>query len=152
MACVPAVELWLVKTPGRQGPVGCPSVLSLGTCFTDTPEEKQSGPLAVLCHCLANTNMLVNLMGLTAGAEEDRRERRRKLGLPEELTEEEKAAEAAKKAEAAKAKVSRALPVKPISLITQLRDVLVRTLLSHAPGHRTSVCPLLCLPCCTFLR
>ncbi|EIE21636.1 hypothetical protein COCSUDRAFT_30128 [Coccomyxa subellipsoidea C-169] len=57
--------------------------------------------------------------------EEDRRERRRKLGLPEELSEEEKAAEAAKKAEAAKAKVSRALPVKPIALITQLRDVLV---------------------------
>ncbi len=59
-------------------------------------------------------------------AEEDRRERRRKLGLPEELTEEEKAAEAAKRAEAAKAKTARALPVKPISLITQLRDVLVR--------------------------
>ncbi|CAL8469381.1 g8922 [Coccomyxa elongata] len=57
--------------------------------------------------------------------EEDRRERRRKLGLPEELTEEEKAAEAAKRAEAAKAKTARALPVKPISLITQLRDVLV---------------------------
>jgi hypothetical protein len=61
-------------------------------------------------------------------AEEDRRERRRKLGLPEELTPEEKAAEQAKLAEAAKAKASRALPVKPVSLASQLRDVLVRSL------------------------
>lgn len=61
----------------------------------------------------------------TSRTEEDRRERRRKLGLPEELTDEEKAAEAAKRAEATKAKTARALPVKPISLITQLRDVLV---------------------------
>lgn len=65
-------------------------------------------------------------------AEEDRRERRRRLGLPEELTEEEKAAEAAKKAAAAKAQASSKLPVKPISLITQLRDTLVR---AHLPRH-----------------
>ena len=59
-------------------------------------------------------------------AEEDRKERRRKLGLPEELTEEEKAAERARLAESAKAKPSIGLPVKPISLLAQLRDALVR--------------------------
>lgn len=50
-------------------------------------------------------------------AEEDRRARRRKLGLPEELTEEEKAQEAAaaaQKAEAAKKKGS-FVTVKPVS-------------------------------------
>ena len=50
-------------------------------------------------------------------ADEDRRARRRKLGLPEELTEEEKvqeAAAAAQKAEAAKKKNS-FVSVKPVS-------------------------------------
>jgi len=50
-------------------------------------------------------------------ADEDRRARRRKLGLPEELTEEEKAQEAAaaaQKAEAAKKKSS-FVSVKPVS-------------------------------------
>ncbi len=50
-------------------------------------------------------------------ADEDRRARRRKLGLPEELTEEEKAQEAAaaaQKAEAAKKKNS-FVSVKPVS-------------------------------------
>ncbi len=50
-------------------------------------------------------------------ADEDRRARRRKLGLPEELTEEEKAQEAAaaaQKAEAAKKKGS-FVTVKPVS-------------------------------------
>jgi hypothetical protein len=48
--------------------------------------------------------------------EEDRKERRRKLGLPEELTEEEKAAEAAKRAVQEAKQASRmGLPVKPVS-------------------------------------
>ena len=54
---------------------------------------------------------------VTVLADEDRRERRRKLGLPEELTEEEKAQEAAaaaQKAEAAKKKGS-FVSVKPVS-------------------------------------
>jgi len=60
--------------------------------------------------------------------EEDRKERRRKLGLPEELSEEEKAAERARIAEAAKAKPSIGLPVKQVSLLAQMREVLVRPL------------------------
>ena len=58
--------------------------------------------------------------------EEDRRERRRKLGLPEELTEEERAAERAKQAERERAKAAHALPVRRVTLATQLRDTLVR--------------------------
>lgn len=46
--------------------------------------------------------------------EEDRRERRRKLGLPEELTEEEKEAERKKAADKAAAEAARKLPAKPI--------------------------------------
>ncbi len=75
-------------------------------------------------------------------AEEDRRERRRKLGLPEDLTPEEKAAEAAKLAEAAKAKAARALPVKPVSLTSQLRDVLVGLLCSNSGGSQLMCPPL----------
>ena len=60
-------------------------------------------------------------------AEEDRRERRRKLGLPEELSEAEKEAEGARLAESAKAKPTIGLPVKPISLLAQMREVLVRS-------------------------
>ncbi len=60
-------------------------------------------------------------------AEEDRKERRRKLGLPEELSEEEKAAERARLAESAKAKPSIGLSVKPVSLLLQMRAALVRT-------------------------
>jgi len=61
-------------------------------------------------------------------AEEDRRQRRRKMGLPEELTEEERAAEAAKAAEKERAKASAAaafVPVKPVTQIAKLRELLV---------------------------
>ena len=60
-------------------------------------------------------------------AEEDRKERRRKLGLPEELSEAEKEAERARLAQSAKAKPTIGLPVKPISLLAQMREVLVRS-------------------------
>lgn len=59
--------------------------------------------------------------------DEDRRARRRKLGLPEELTEEEKAQEAAtaaKKADAAKKKNS-FVTVKPVSVAEKIRAKLV---------------------------
>lgn len=53
---------------------------------------------------------------LRAKLEEDRRERRRKLGLPEELTEEEKAREAEKARKKAEEEVQRRhVYVKPIS-------------------------------------
>ena len=66
---------------------------------------------------------------MLACAEEDRRARRRKLGLPEELSEEEKAAEAAKAAEKERAKVAAAfVPVKPVTQISKLRKLLVRPL------------------------
>jgi len=52
-------------------------------------------------------------------AEEDRRERRRKLGLPEELTPEEVEAQRAREAEAAAKKEAQRLkdilPIKPVS-------------------------------------
>ncbi len=63
----------------------------------------------------------------TCAAEEDRRERRRKLGLPEELSEEEKAAERAKQEERGKAKAAHALPVRRVTLTTQLRGILARS-------------------------
>ncbi|KAI8462523.1 MAG: hypothetical protein J3K34DRAFT_182318 [Monoraphidium minutum] len=66
--------------------------------------------------------------------EEDRRERRRKLGLPEELTEEEKAAEAEKARQKAAAEVSRRTQyVKPVSLLEKLRPQLV-SMKKDAPG------------------
>uniref|UniRef100_A0A7S0YH05 UBA domain-containing protein n=1 Tax=Polytomella parva TaxID=51329 RepID=A0A7S0YH05_9CHLO len=61
--------------------------------------------------------------------EEDRRERRRRLGLPEELTEEEKAAEAEKKRkeaeEIAAKKAAFISHVKPVTAISKMRDSLV---------------------------
>lgn len=65
--------------------------------------------------------------------EEDRRARRRKMGLPEELTEEEKAQEAAaaaQKAGAAKKKGS-FVTVKPVSVAEKLRAKLVEIKKSH---------------------
>ena len=49
------------------------------------------------------------------GAEQDRRERRKRLGLPEELTEEEKEAERQKAAAKAAEEAKRKLPVKPVT-------------------------------------
>lgn len=68
--------------------------------------------------------------------EEDRKARRRKLGLPEELTEEEKAAEAAaaaQKAEAASKKKAAFVSVKPITGLHSMRqsDVQFVVLLSY---------------------
>eukprot|EP00775_Hariotina_reticulata_P013661 gene13661-13783_t len=58
--------------------------------------------------------------------EEDRRERRRKLGLPEELTDEEKAREEEKARKKAEEEVSkRHVYIKPISVIEKLRGQLV---------------------------
>ncbi|KAK9831953.1 hypothetical protein WJX81_002741 [Elliptochloris bilobata] len=63
---------------------------------------------------------------IRAKVDEDRRARRRKMGLPEELTEEEKAAEAAKAAEKERAKVANAfVPIKPVTQISRLRELLV---------------------------
>ena len=69
--------------------------------------------------------MLSSFTFSTTFTEEDRRARRRKLGLPEELTEEEKAQEAAaaaQKAEAAKKKGS-FVTVKPISGMLKWQSV-----------------------------
>lgn len=70
--------------------------------------------------------------------EEDKKARRRKLGLPEEPTPEELAAEAAKKeaqrkAEEEAAKKRAFLAPKPISVIEKLRDTLV-SMKKSAPG------------------
>eukprot|EP00879_Flechtneria_rotunda_P025672 GHRR01027306.1.p1 GENE.GHRR01027306.1~~GHRR01027306.1.p1 ORF type:complete len:186 (+),score=60.47 GHRR01027306.1:425-982(+) len=63
---------------------------------------------------------------LRAKLEEDRRDRRRKLGLPEELTEEEKQREAEKARKKAEEEVKRHhVYIKPISVIEKLRGQLV---------------------------
>lgn len=49
------------------------------------------------------------------GADQDRRERRLRLGLPEELTEEEKEEERRKEREKAEVEARRKLPVKPVA-------------------------------------
>lgn len=54
-----------------------------------------------------------------------RKERRRKLGLPEELTAEEQAAEAARQAEKAGEAAKKRLPVKPVTKINRMREILV---------------------------
>lgn len=63
-----------------------------------------------------------------------RRERRRKLGLPEELTEEEKAAEQAKREAQAAEEASKKLPVVPITRISKLRELLVQ-MKKASPGQ-----------------
>ena len=57
--------------------------------------------------------------------EEDRRARRMALGLPPELSEEERAAEAAKEAAKAAAEAAKRLPVKPVSALARQRELLV---------------------------
>ncbi|KAF5841688.1 hypothetical protein DUNSADRAFT_11895, partial [Dunaliella salina] len=69
--------------------------------------------------------------------EDDRRERRRKLGKPEELTEEEKALEAEKQEKAAaeereKAKKKVFGVVRPVSTLEKLRNTLVTMKKTHA--------------------
>jgi hypothetical protein len=76
-----------------------------------------------------------------------RRERRRKLGLPEELTEEEKAAEHAKaEAEAAEATRKR-LPVKPVTRLAKMRELVVQMKKASAGGDEAR---LWCLRSCAW--
>lgn len=67
-------------------------------------------------------------------AEQDRRERRAKLGLPEELTEEEKEEERRREQEKAEAEARRRLPVKPVAKAERMRDLLVAMKKAH-PGQ-----------------
>lgn len=62
-----------------------------------------------------------------------RKERRRNLGLPEELTEEEEAVEAQKRAAEAEREAARRLPVKPVAQIARLRETLVQTKKASEP-------------------
>ncbi len=79
------------------------------------------------------------MRGRAPRAEEDRRQRRRKLGLREELGEEERAAEAAKAAEKDRAKAAASfVPVKPVTLLSNLRELLVR------PHPLSPSCPRWC--------
>ena len=57
--------------------------------------------------------------------EEDRRARRMALGLPPELSEEEKAAEATKEAAKIAAEAAKRLPVKAVSVLARQREILV---------------------------
>jgi UBX domain-containing protein 1/4 len=54
-----------------------------------------------------------------------RKARRRKLGLPEELTPEELEEEKRKAEEKAAEEAKRKLPVKPVSRISKMREILV---------------------------
>ena len=79
------------------------------------------------CQASCQASKLSAKQGRAPRAEEDRRQRRRKLGLPEELGEEERAAEAARAADKDKAKAAASfVPVKPVTLLSNLRELLVR--------------------------
>jgi hypothetical protein len=66
------------------------------------------------------------------GAEEDRRERRLKLGLPAELSEAELAEERRREKEKADAEAARKLPVKPVETSEKMRQALVALKKAHA--------------------
>ena len=71
-------------------------------------------------------------------ADEDRKERRRKLGLPEELTDEEKAAEAKKEEEKAAAKAGPArvaAPAASLSAIATMAASLRKILVEQKKQH-----------------
>ncbi len=97
--------------------MGC--VIGSETCFKRccVPMFRDIHLAAKPCAVISGSLNLMATTALLECADEDRRARRRKLGLPEELTEEEKAQEAAaaaQKAEAAKKKNS-FVSVKPVS-------------------------------------
>jgi len=71
--------------------------------------------------------------------EEDRRARRMALGLPPELSEEERAAEAAKEAAKAAAEAAKRLPVKPASSLAKQREILV-LVKKHEAEERAKTC------------
>jgi UBX domain-containing protein 1/4 len=64
--------------------------------------------------------------------EQDRRERRKKMGLPEELTPEEKEAERKQLEEKLAEEARRRLPVKPVILAEKMRTVLVSIKKEHS--------------------
>ena len=70
--------------------------------------------------------------------DEDRRERRRKLGLPEELTEEEKEEERRRERVQAEEEAKRRLPVKPVAKSERMRYLLVEMKKAH-PGQDEGV-------------
>ena len=70
--------------------------------------------------------------------EEDRRERRRQLGLPEELTPEEVEEEKRREREKAEEEARRKLPVKPVAKSEKMREILVNMKKSH-PGQDDAV-------------
>lgn len=71
---------------------------------------------------------------IRAKLEEDRKERRRRLGLPEELTEEEKEEERRKAAAKAEEERRRKLPIKPVEVGEKMRALLVAMKKAH-PGQ-----------------
>jgi hypothetical protein len=71
-------------------------------------------------------------------ADQDRRERRLRLGLPEELTEAEREEEARVAREKAEKEASRRLPVKPVALSEKMRLLLVDLKKAH-PGQEEGV-------------
>jgi len=79
--------------------------------------------------------------------EEDRRERRRKLGLPEELTEEEKAREDAKREAKAKEEADRIAKhtayAKPVGKMETLRNILVRMKQNNPEDRFKTACSVL---------
>jgi len=79
--------------------------------------------------------------------EEDRRERRRKLGLPEELTEEEKAKEQAKKQAKMEEEAERLRKhtayAKPVGITEKLRGILVTMKQTSGDGPFKTACGIL---------
>lgn len=77
-----------------------------------------------------------------------RRERRRAQGLPEELTPEEQEEERRKLEEEAARQARTHLPVKPITRINRMREILVTMKKTCTDDVRCECCDLCCGPCC----
>lgn len=88
-------------------------------------EEELAGKRAAEARRLEKEEVERARLKVREKLEEDRRSRRMALGLPPELSEEEKAVEAAKEAAKAAAEAAKRLPVKPASSLAKQREILV---------------------------
>jgi hypothetical protein len=106
------------------------AVVGSDVCSTSNTPSKSS---TATTKTTTTTNK-PNSEALRLKLEEDRKERRRRLGLPEELTEEEKAAEAEKARQKAAAEAARRTQyVKPVALLERARAQLA-SMKRGAPG------------------
>eukprot|EP01025_Chloroclados_australasicus_P033538 TRINITY_DN34241_c2_g1_i1.p1 TRINITY_DN34241_c2_g1~~TRINITY_DN34241_c2_g1_i1.p1 ORF type:complete len:342 (-),score=69.32 TRINITY_DN34241_c2_g1_i1:32-982(-) len=84
---------------------------------------------------------------IRAKLEQDRKERRKKLGLPEELTPEEQEAENKRLAEQAEQDARHKLTVKPVTRISNMREILVQMKKQAAQDKFMTCCKTLTAYC-----